>query len=64
MEILMRSIAERRFPIMLIILFALLGIAVSVAIGRVIAAQTGQTTPRSSMEEDRMTDCNNQLQFA
>jgi hypothetical protein len=60
----MRSIVERRFPIMLIILFALLGIAVSVAIGRVIAAQTGQTTMRSSTAEARMMDCNNQVRFA
>ena len=41
-EILMRSIAERRFPIMLIILFALLGVAVSVGIGRIIAEWAGE----------------------
>lgn len=39
----MRAVAERRFPVILIILVALVGIAVSVAIGRVIAADAGET---------------------
>ena len=44
----MRSAAKRRFPVILIILFALVGIALSVAIGRVIAAgarETAATVP-------------------
>ena len=39
----MGSVAKRRFPIILIILFALVGIALSVAIGHVVAAQAGKT---------------------
>jgi hypothetical protein len=34
----MISVAERRLPTLLMILFALVGIAVSVAIGRALAA--------------------------
>ena len=39
----MRSAAKRRFPVILIILFALVGVALSVAIGRVIAAGARET---------------------
>jgi hypothetical protein len=35
----MRSVAPRRIPTLWVILFALIGIAVSVAIGRVIAVE-------------------------
>ena len=35
----MRSVSRRRVPTLWIILFALIGIAVSVAIGRVIALE-------------------------
>ena len=41
-EMPMRSVAERRLPTILIILLALAGVAVSVAIGRVIAPGVGE----------------------
>jgi hypothetical protein len=39
----MRSVAVRRLPTLLIILFALAGIVASVAIGRAISASAGET---------------------
>ncbi len=39
----MKSVAERRFPSILIILALLVGIALAVAIGRVIAPGAGET---------------------
>ena len=48
----MRSVAKRRFPIVLIILFALIGIALSVAIGHVIAAHAGKTAASGIIEAD------------
>ena len=47
----MRSVAKRRFPIVLIILFALVGIALSVAIGRVVAAGARETAASGIIEE-------------
>ena len=41
----MRSVAARRFPTLWIIIFAFLGIAASVAIGRVIAIQYSGIAP-------------------
>ena len=52
----MRSVAKRRFPIILIILFALVGIALSVAIGRVIAAGARETAASGIIE---MARCSN-----
>jgi hypothetical protein len=40
----MRPVATRRLPTFLIILFALIGIAVSVAIGRAIAPGVSETS--------------------
>jgi hypothetical protein len=37
------TIAERRFPVTLMILFALAGIAAAVTIGHVVAPDAGQT---------------------
>jgi len=48
----MRSVAKRRFPIILIILFALVGIALSVAIGRVVAAGARETAASGSIDEN------------
>jgi len=48
----MTSAAKRRFPVILIILFALVGIALSVAIGRVIAAGARETAASWSIEEN------------
>ena len=48
----MRSVAKRRFPIILIMLFALVGIALSVAIGRVVAAGARETAAGWIIEED------------
>ena len=41
----MRSVAARRFPTILSILFALIGIAAAVAIGRAIAAAAPDIAP-------------------
>jgi len=48
----MTSAAKRRFPVILIILFALVGIALSVAIGRVIAAGARETAASGIIEEN------------
>lgn len=48
----MRSVVKRRFPIILIILFALIAIALSVAIGRVIAAGAHETAASWIIEEN------------
>jgi hypothetical protein len=50
----MRSVAKRRFPIILIILFALVGIAVSVTIGRMIAGDADKTATAQSAVANRL----------
>jgi hypothetical protein len=51
----MRALAKRRFPIILIILFALVGVALSVAIGRVIASRASKTVASGIIEADSAT---------
>jgi hypothetical protein len=47
----MRSVAERRLPTILIILLALAGLAVSVAIGRAIAPGLGEASPGTACSD-------------